>query len=438
MSISKSSPSHKNIRLFTTNLPGTPVPKKDRISYLDILRGIAILFIFIANIRYLSGEYFISELQKTAFATTSLDYLVEIFAFMLVDGKFYSIFSILFGIGFAVQYHRMGHDDKVFVPFFRKRMLGLLLIGTVHLFLIWLGDILTLYALIGFVLIWFRKFSDKRLLLWSAILLLMPVVHFAIMYLTDTFYPKYLFALHDQLSSRAMINMLEGENNFTKGAYISITSLTKLIELNLIMPLLRFGSILIEGRIFKVLALFLLGIYAGRQILEHHILSNNILLKKILTWGLVIGLPMNLLRTWVEFSHMEGIIWEFATYLLNALALAPMAAAYCALIALLVTRRPAWLKWFSSVGRTALSNYLFQSLISIYVFYGVGLGYGLSFGYSIAVLFALVVFSWQIIFSTLWLGTFRFGPVEWIWRQLTYGKMIKLRKPVPKATIKTA
>ncbi len=438
MSISESSPSKNKIRLFTTNLPGTPVPKKDRISYLDILRGIAILFIFVANIRYLSGEYFISELKKTTFATTSLDNMLEILAFMLVDGKFYSLFSILFGIGFAVQYHRMGQNDDVFIPFFRRRMLGLLLIGSVHLFLIWLGDILTLYALIGFLLIWFRKFSDKRLLLWSGILLLMPVVHFAIMYLTDTFYPKYLFALHDQLSSRAMMNGSGADSIFSDGGYFSITSLTKLLEINLIMPLLRLGNILMEGRIFKVLALFLLGIYGGRQILQHNILSNGILLKKILTWGLFIGLPMNLLRTWVEYSYLDGIFWEFAAYLLNALALAPLAVAYCALIALIVTRRPAWLNWFSPVGRTALSNYLFQSLISIYAFYGVGLGYGLSFGYTIAVLFALFIFSWQIIFSTLWLRTFRFGPVEWIWRQLTYGKMIKLRKQVPEAIIKTA
>jgi hypothetical protein len=185
--IIKASP--ENIRLFTTDHPDIPVPNKQRIQYLDILRGIAILFILVANIRYLSGEYFIPELKKAAMVTASLDHVMEILAFIFVDGKFYSVFSILFGIGFAVQYQRMNKEDKIFVPFFRRRMLGLLIIGSVHLFLIWLGDILTLYALLGFTLIWFRHFSNKRLLIWTGVLLLMPVVHWLVMYLTDNFYP---------------------------------------------------------------------------------------------------------------------------------------------------------------------------------------------------------------------------------------------------------
>jgi hypothetical protein len=119
----KASPA--NIRLFTTDHPDTPVPNKDRIQYLDILRGIAILFILLANIRYLSGEYFISDLQKATMKTSFLNHVMEILAFIFVDGKFYSVFSILFGIGFAVQYQRMNKDDKVFVPFFRRRMTGI-------------------------------------------------------------------------------------------------------------------------------------------------------------------------------------------------------------------------------------------------------------------------------------------------------------------------
>ncbi len=420
-----------NIRLFTTDHPDVPVPNKERIQYLDILRGVAILFILVANIRILSGEYFIPEVQKAAMKTASLDYVMEILAFIFVDGKFYSVFSILFGIGFAVQYQRMMKDDKVFVPFFRRRMLGLLIIGSVHLFLIWLGDILTLYALLGFTLVWFRRFSDKRLLIWTGVLLVMPVVHWLAMYLTDNFYPRYFFRLHNQLVAPYAIDMA-GENNnpgFSIAGYLAISDVKQLLEANLLMPLRRLGGILFEGRAFKVLALFLLGIYAGRQILEHNILYKTFRLKKIILWGLGIGVPMNLLRTWVEFSNLEGVFWQFAKFMLNALALTPMAIAYCAMIALVVTRRQQWLKWFAAVGRTALSNYLFQSLICIFIFYGVGLGYGSSMGYSSVFFIALALFAWQIVFSTFWLKYFRFGPVEWLWRQLTYGKKVKLWKP---------
>jgi uncharacterized protein len=436
--ISHTKPSPDNIRLFTTDHPDIPVPNKERIQFLDILRGIAILFILVANIRILSGVYFIPELQKAAMHTASLDYVMEILSFIFVDGKFYSVFSILFGIGFAVQYQRMNKDDKVFVPFFRRRMLGLLIIGSVHLFLIWLGDILTLYALMGFTLVWFRHFSNKRLLIWTGVLLLLPVVHWLAMYLTDTFYPRYFFRLHNELAGASMGGRTDTQTNsgFSITDYMAISSIMQLLEVNLVMPLRRLGGLLMEGRLFKVLALFLLGIWAGRQILERNILSNTALLKKVLFWGLVFGLPLNLLRTWVEFSDLSGSLWPLAEYVLNALALTPMAMAYCAAVAIVVTRRPHWLGWFAPVGRTALSNYLFQSLICICIFYGVGLGYSGTLGYAAVLLFALALFGWQIVFSTFWLRYFRFGPVEWIWRQLTYGKLIKLWKPLPKNSAK--
>ncbi|PLW98991.1 MAG: hypothetical protein C0591_03455 [Marinilabiliales bacterium] len=421
------------IHLFTTDHPDIPVPKKERIQYLDILRGIAILFILVANIRYLSGEYFIPELQKAAMKNASFDHVLEILAFIFVDGKFYSIFSILFGIGFAVQYQRMNKDDKVFVPFFRRRMLGLLLIGSVHLFLIWLGDILTLYALLGFILVWFRHFSNKRLLIWTGVLLVMPVFHWLAMYLTDNFYPEYFFRLNKELLNTAGIelNLNGSDPGIDRTEYLAISNLKQLLEVNIFMPLLRLGMILMEGRMFKVLALFLLGVWAGRQILERNILSNTALLKKTMLVGFFIGIPMNLLRAWVKYSHLSGDHWIASEYVFNALALTPMAIGYCAAIALMVKDRPQWLGWFAPIGRTALSNYLFQSLICIFIFYGVGLGYGGKLGYSAVVLFALLLFGWQIIFSTIWLRYFRFGPVEWLWRQLTYGKHVKLRKPAP-------
>jgi uncharacterized protein len=289
-----------------------------------------------------------------------------------------------------------------------------------------LGDILTLYALLGFTLIWFRRFSDKRLLIWTGVLLVMPVVHWLVMYLTDSFYPEYLFGLHNKLYAK-----IDKTSGFIRSEYVAISNIQHLLEVNLVMPLLRLGMILMEGRIFKVLALFLLGIWAGRQILERRILSNKALLKKAMIWGMVIGLPMNLIRAWVEFNPQNGDLWPLADYILNALALTPMAIAYCAAVAIVVTRRPQWLGWFVPIGRTALSNYLFQSLICIFIFYGVGLGYGGTVGYSGVIMIALLLFGWQIVFSTVWLRYFRFGPVEWMWRQLTYGKKIKLWKTAP-------
>ena len=141
----------------------------------------------------------------------------------------------------------------------------------------------------------------------------MPVFHWLIMYFTNTFYPAYLAGRFFELAGRIQLKeTTEGlDSNFSLPAYFAITNLRTWMEINLIMPLMRLSRILMEGRAFKVLGLFLIGIYAGRQILENNLLSNTRLIKKIMWWGLVIGLPMNLLRTWVEFGlhrpHLKTI-----------------------------------------------------------------------------------------------------------------------------------
>jgi uncharacterized protein len=414
----------------TTNAT-MPVKVTDRILYLDILRGIAILFIFLANITYLSGTAFYSESMASAFSTAQVDHALEIFFFTLIDGKFYSIFSILFGIGFVVQYNNVMKGNRPFVPFFTRRMLGLLVIGGIHLVFIWPGDILTLYALLGLVLIFFRNFEDKRLLRWAAVLLVLPIVHWCAMYFTGVYYP---FALFRFVSQQAVpLGLITPESvgtefpRFSPSANIASTDFFQWFQMQTKLSAMRLGGILMEGRIFKVLALFLIGIWAGRQILDKNILDNTTLLKKITTWGFVVGLPFSVLRSVIEFGSFDGDVVEFLYYFFYALGVVPLACGYAAGIALIVITRPKALAWFAPVGRTALSNYLFQSVFSIFIFYGIGLGLTQQFGFSVVVLIAIAIFTWQMVFSTIWLRYFRFGPIEWLWRQMTYGKWISIK-----------
>jgi len=417
-----------------------PLKATDRILYLDILRGLAILFIFLANITYLSGTTFYSDELAASFATAKLDHALDIFFFTLIDGKFYSIFSILFGIGFVVQYNNVMRSKRNFVPFFTRRMLGLLLIGGFHLVFVWPGDILTLYALLGLVLILFRNFNNKRLLRWAAVLLLLPVLHWCAMYFTEYFYP---FALFQSVSEHAAtLGLVTPETlgtdrpRFSPAANIAGTDFSTWIQMQVKLPFLRLGGILMEGRIFKVLALFLIGIWAGRQILNKNILENKTFLKKIVIWGIGIGFPINVLRAVVKYGdHDSGALWSFFYHLFYALSVVPMACGYAAGIALLVMAKPQLLEWLAPVGRTALSNYLFQSFIAIGIFYGIGLGLTGHFGFSIVVGIALLIFAWQVLFSTVWLRYFRFGPMEWIWRQMTYGKWIDIRHSPVKAPV---
>lgn len=408
-----------------------PLKAVDRILYLDILRGIAILFIFLANIQYLSGTYFYSEKLANSFATSSVDHWLGVLFYVLIDGKFYSIFSILFGIGFVVQFNNLKKTQKPFVPFFTRRMLGLLLIGGIHLTFFWPGDILTLYALLGLVLILFRNFEDKRLLRIAFVLLLLPIVHWCAMYFTGNFYPYALFAFVSEHA--ATLGLVTPETmgtdrpRFDPAANIASTNFALWFQMQTRLPVTRLAMILMEGRIFKVLALFLIGIWAGRQILDKNILENTTLLKKIAIWGFAIGLPFSILRAVVEYGDLSGDILGFLFHFFYALAVVPMAAGIAAGIALIVINRPKALEWIAPVGRTALSNYLFQTVIAILIFYGFGLGLTRQFGFSVVVAIALAVFSWQVLFSTVWLRYFRFGPMEWIWRQMTYGKWIDIR-----------
>ena len=409
----------------------SPVSSTDRIQYLDILRGIAILFIFLANVPFFSGTAFYTDEMSLSFATRSFDYILEIAAYALVDGKFYSIFSILFGIGFVVQYNSAMRSGRPFATFFSRRMFGLLLIGLAHLFLIWVGDILTLYALLGFVLIAFRNFNDKQLLKWAAVLLILPIAHWFFMYATGLYYPYILFGVFDQFAvSRGMeLTDWRGFGILMSNPldFLLLTDFGQFIVFNLVRPVVRLGLLLMDGRFFKVLALFLMGIWAGRQILDKNILQDRKLLVKIAVWGFAIGLPMNIFRTVINFSSLSGDFWTFLSYVTYAGGVVPLACGYSAAIALIVLSRQRILSWFAPVGKMALSNYIFQSIIAITIFYGVGFGYAGSFGYSITVIIALAIFAWQIAFSMIWLRYFRFGPVEWIWRQMTYGKRIPNR-----------
>ena len=145
----------------------TPISKSERIAYLDILRGIAILFIYTANILMFSGIMFFPEDSPHRIYTLPTDELFDYLSYVLVDGKFYSIFSLLFGIGCVIQYNNLTAHNKAFAPFFRKRMFWLLVFGLIHLCLFWPGDILTIYAILGFLLIWFVKASNRTLLIWA-------------------------------------------------------------------------------------------------------------------------------------------------------------------------------------------------------------------------------------------------------------------------------
>ena len=413
-----------------TNNQVKPIQKNDRIDYLDILRGISILFIYTANILFFSGVWFFQNDSPVRLYNLPTDEVFEFLNYVLVDGKFYSLFSMLFGIGCYIQYNNLSSRNKPFAPFFRRRMFWLILFGLIHMFFIWAGDILTLYAFLGFFLIWFVKKSDKTLLTLAVILLLFPLVNWAFMHFTGLYYPGIVFQKNTAIYQHFGLPMIEmqGQHRPDLIAYLLNENLMDFFKMNLGNGFMRIGMILDEARAFKVFGIFLIGLWAGRKILNDNLLENTVFLKKVFLAGILVGLPINTLRGYIEFYSEPTETQHLFHILAYALGTVPLALGYAAGIALLVKKGVTFLNWFKPVGKTALSNYLFQTFISIIIFYGFGFNLTGKFGFTYVMIIGLGVFITQILFSKLWLSYFKYGPMEWLWRKLTYGITLKMKK----------
>ncbi|WP_053971579.1 DUF418 domain-containing protein [Mangrovimonas sp. ST2L15] len=407
-----------------------PISKEDRIVYLDILRGIAILFIFTANIPFFSGIFFFPEEFRFGWANLAFDKSLDFIMYALIDGKFYSIFSLLFGIGCVIQFQNLTYHNKPFPPFFRKRMFWLLAIGCIHLFLLWPGDILTLYAVLGFILIWFIKMENRTLLSLAALLIFFPIVNWVFMEETGIHYPGIAFDQSLVIFHHFGMPTMEwnGREVTNFPAYLQNPNLIDHFKMSLGKGFVRIGRILDEGREFKVFGVFLIGLWTGRKILNEDLLNNKSFLKKVLIWGLIIGLPFNFLRANLEFYGNGNKEQEFLKILYYALGTVPLAMAYAAGIALWVKKGTGVLKWFQPVGKMALTNYLSQTIISIIIFYGIGFGLAGKLGFTVIMIIAFTIFFLQMIFSKVWLSYFKYGPMEWLWRKLTYGISLKFKR----------
>jgi len=400
-----------------------PISNLDRIEFLDILRGMSIFFIFTANITFFAGLWLFDADSSIREINWASDEVLPYLHYVLVDGKFYSIFSLLFGIGCVIQYNNATSKGKSFAAFFRKRMFWLLVIGLIHLCLFWPGDILTLYALLGFVLVWFVDKSNKTLLITAAILILIPIANLAFIYIAELPYPEPFFNLQTEIYGYFNMPLVEidGALRGDFRAYLLNENILDFFKMNLGNTFVRIGMILLEGRIFKVFGIFLIGIWAGRKILNGNLLTNKPFLKKIFWIGLIFGLPFNLMRSYLEFYAEDVVTTKFLHSTCYALGTVPVALSIAASLALFCVNGSSFLRLFASVGKTALTCYLVHTLAGIIIFYGFGFQLAGKYGFTIVMIIAVIVFTGQVIISRIWLKYFKFGPVEWVWRKLVYG-----------------
>jgi len=401
--------------------------QNERIEILDILRGFALLGIIIANTAVFSTYVFLPDKQQAALFTHPSDGVVTFLLFAFVNGKFYSLFSLLFGIGFTIILENIKNKGKNPFAFYYRRLFVLMIIGLIHLLFLWDGDILLLYALIGIVLPLFLHLPDKTLIILAVILIFSPLLFDLVKVLSDGRYN-----LGNPFEN--MAKKIDERNGITDDNYLTYLIDNKNYESIFKWcqggAFWRYEHILSSNRIPKVLAMFLLGVVAGRNYIHARLDENKMLLKKILKWGFVIGIPSSIAFAYFNIDNfrlpkMGGLL----DTLFYAISVIPLSLALTATICL------TWLKPSGKIlkilipaGRMALTNYIMQTVINIFIYYGIGLGQGNKFGPSLYVPIAIIIFIIQVWYSRLWLTYFHYGPLEWIWRQLTYGRFMKIKK----------
>ena len=409
-----------------------PVPAEQRIDIIDILRGFALFGVLLINMRNfdLPGQEWTGTVDQVALWLT----------IAFGDSKFWTLFSFLFGLGFALQMGRAEARGVRFRRVYLRRLGVLLLFGALH-HLIYGGDILFDYAAVGFLLLLFRARSSRTTLLVASVCFVIPLVQFAL-----DVRARELARVNPQIAQLAaretarreaqrVVGMEEFLRISTGGSFQEVVAYHARVFAQRYSTL---GAYLWQpggpgGMLGGPFPLFLLGLYAGRRRIFQNLSAYLPFIRKALPWALGIGLVGTLVSVagqWptqaVPYSHstrhLTGILWFVGTPALSF--------SYASVIILLV-QKEAWMKLLTplaAVGRTALTNYLLQSLIFTTMFYGYGLGLYGEIGPSLNVALTLLIYTFQVALSVWWLRRFRFGPMEWLWRTLTYDKLQPMRR----------
>ena len=390
-----------------------PVLRQERVEAIDILRGVAILGILIVNMQLFSTP-----------EGLPVDGTAERLIYFFAQEKFKALFSFLFGLGLAVQMMRAEARGAHFLPLYARRLCVLFLIGVAHFLLVWDGDILHDYALLGFVLLLFHRSSPKTLLVGAGVLLAIPMLFYGI-----TTYSSITSHVSPQMKEWITYENGAEDNGtsddfsdtYARGSYAEMVTLRESELPTDMSP---------DTDDAYVLALFLLGLYAGRRRIFHDIPAHLPFIRRVQRWGLVIGVAGNAaFAVGGSFDPSPTSVTQNVGRLCLVVA-APALMLFYASTIILVTQREIWrrrLAPLAAVGRTALSNYLLQSLICTTIFYSYGLALFGKVSPSLGLLLTITIFLIQIPLSVWWLRRFQFGPVEWLWRSLTYWQRQPMR-----------
>ncbi|MCS1410841.1 MAG: hypothetical protein M2R45_04036 [Verrucomicrobia subdivision 3 bacterium] len=385
-----------------------------RINYLDTLRGFSLLGILAVNLPWFSHNI----LADPAVATTADRMAVWLVAFA-GQAKFFVLFSFLFGYGMAVQLERSIEDGQPLGPRYFRRLTGLFLFGLIHAVFLFLGDILICYAILGTFLWFCRNWSIRNLLIASAIAYFLSIPGYGL-----------LGAISALDAGPEWDNWLAQGDEAYLGSFWDAARQRTLDYFLFVLP------IMILFNCVPVMAMFALGLAAGKARFFQSVDQHLPLLKRLLPWTVIVGVIGNALYATVftDFGSnaMPASIWS-GVLAMTTLALSWPALAYSYMIGILLLERrtPAFrfLQPLRSAGHMSLTNYMSQSVLAGFVFLGWGLGFYGKVGPMGCLLLTPVIYGILIAFSSIWLRYFHNGPEEWLLRCWTYWRWQPFCKP---------
>lgn len=402
----------------------TPRPPEDRLHLMDALRGFALLGILLMNIEFFNRSVhdYMSGIDTSPGAAGWAAWIVYVF----VQGKFWVLFSLLFGMGFALMQDRLEGTGRPFGRLYFRRTLALMAFGLLHIVLLWPGDILFAYSITALMLMAFLKVRGAAVLITGLGLYFAVSALWVLLGAALGFMPEDAKAGMAEEMSKALSLAIESDRIYATGGYLEI-SLHRAQEYFTVML-----QTVLMFQVPMALGVFLLGAWLLRS---GRIQNAGAHLR---FWTLTLLLGGLLGAFFVHSSLGVGVNFDVRTEMGDALLAAglmalgslPLSMAYFAAFVLLFQTGlgARVLGLLAPAGRMALTHYLLQSLVCSLLFYGYGLGWYGEVDRWEQVQIALMIFAAQVALSPLWLRHFRYGPLEWFWRGLTYGHLPALRK----------
>ncbi len=432
--------------------PMAPIREQDRIVSMDALRGFALFGILIVNI-----NFFANGMPTEAGQLWNSGNVVDDIAFFISrffgNYKFVTLFSLLFGMGLAIQSELARQRNRPFASLYLRRLAVLLGFGIVHGVVFWYGDILTLYAILGVFAMLFRNASRRSLLTIATILLLIPLLTLPALFALeqwsiDANASLQTSSMESEASDVVEPQPAEGEPVAAQFDLERVLTGGPAVEVELYgqgplhWAILHRGihyvaiivAIGIAVLIWRCLAMFLIGIVIIRSGMMRRLSEHRRFLHLLAFVAMPAGFAIEAIGEYIGWKYEPGY-WTFlAPEMTTYVGSFFITMGYFGAISLISqsSHGPRVLSPFVAAGRIALTNYIGQSILCGLIFYSFGLGLIGQLRFSVVLLIALGIYATQVLFSLAWLRFFRFGPLEWVWRSLTYMRMQPIQKrPAP-------